>query len=135
MIRRETVGACRKGAISIFRFGGQLWRDIRQKRQIFEILGIKWKECFDSPWQVTENICIFLHFRENIIWRHFCGHSTSLRREVHRRKVSYSINGFKFYDRKIDLELVNSLNTKVATIEKPVNWFAEQINWLISIWW
>ena len=124
MIRRGRGGTCCKGGISIFWLGGQLWKDIRQKRQIFEILGMRRKEWFDSSLQVTENIYIFLHFRENIIWRHFWRHSTSLRTEVHRRKVSYSINLFKFYVRKIDLELINSLNTKIATIEKPVNWFA-----------
>ena len=30
---------------------------------------------------------------------------------------------------------VNSLNVNVAIIQKPVNWFAKQINWLVSIWW
>ena len=29
----------------------------------------------------------------------------------------------------------NSLNAKVAIIQKPVNWFTLQINWLVSIWW
>ena len=29
---------------------------------------------------------------------------------------------------------VNSLNAKNAIIQKPVNWFAEQINRLVSIW-
>ena len=29
----------------------------------------------------------------------------------------------------------NSFNAKVAIILKPVNWFALQINWRVSIWW
>ena len=29
----------------------------------------------------------------------------------------------------------NSLNAKVVIILKPINWFAEQINWPVSIWW
>ena len=29
----------------------------------------------------------------------------------------------------------NSLKAKVAIIQKTVNWFALEINWLISIWW
>ena len=28
----------------------------------------------------------------------------------------------------------NPLNASVALIQKPVNWLAEQINWLVSIW-
>ena len=31
--------------------------------------------------------------------------------------------------------LVNPLTTNVHIIQKPVSWFAEQINWLVSIWW
>ena len=29
---------------------------------------------------------------------------------------------------------VNPLSASVALIYKPVNWFAQQINWLVSIW-
>ena len=29
----------------------------------------------------------------------------------------------------------NPLTTNVPIIQKPVSWFSEQINWLISIWW
>ena len=28
----------------------------------------------------------------------------------------------------------NPLNSSVAFIQKPVNWFAVQINWLVSVW-
>ena len=31
-------------------------------------------------------------------------------------------------------KLFNPLNASVALIQKPVNWFAKQINWLVSIW-
>ena len=31
--------------------------------------------------------------------------------------------------------LFNSLNAKVAKISKLVNWFAQQISWLVFIWW
>ena len=30
--------------------------------------------------------------------------------------------------------LINPLSTSVALMEKPVNWFAQIINWLVSIW-
>ena len=30
---------------------------------------------------------------------------------------------------------LNSLNAKVVIKKKPVNWFAKQINWLVSTWW
>ena len=30
--------------------------------------------------------------------------------------------------------LLHSLNAKVSIIQKPVNWFAEKINWRVSIW-
>ena len=30
--------------------------------------------------------------------------------------------------------LFNRLNAIVALIQKPVNWFAVQMNWLVSIW-
>ena len=29
----------------------------------------------------------------------------------------------------------NSLNAKVIILQKPVNWFALQINWLVFVWW
>ena len=29
---------------------------------------------------------------------------------------------------------VNPLNASIAPTQKPVNWFAVQINWLVSIW-
>ena len=29
----------------------------------------------------------------------------------------------------------NPLTTNVPIIQKPFSWFAEQINWLVSIWW
>ena len=29
---------------------------------------------------------------------------------------------------------INPLSTSVALIEKPVNWFAQQINWLVPVW-
>ena len=29
----------------------------------------------------------------------------------------------------------NPITTNVPIIKKPVSWFAEQINWLVSIWW
>ena len=32
------------------------------------------------------------------------------------------------------LEVFNLLNVSIALIKKPVNWFAVQINWLVSIW-
>ena len=32
-----------------------------------------------------------------------------------------------------DVFINNSLNAKVAIIQKPFNWFVEQINWLVSI--
>ena len=49
---------------------------------------------------------------------------------------------FKFsFSSKLNVALIffnfpfNSLNAKIAMIQKPINWFAEQINWLVSIWW
>ena len=30
--------------------------------------------------------------------------------------------------------VINQLSASVALIQKPVNWFALQINWLVSIW-
>ena len=38
----------------------------------------------------------------------------------------------EFWDTKIPLNL---LNAKVAIIYKAIAWFAEQINWLVSLWW
>ena len=32
------------------------------------------------------------------------------------------------------LSVVNPLSASVALIQKPVNWFVLQINWLVSIW-
>ena len=29
---------------------------------------------------------------------------------------------------------LNPLSAIVAVIEKPVNWFAQQIDWLVSVW-
>ena len=30
---------------------------------------------------------------------------------------------------------INPLTANVPIIQKPLRWFAEQINWLVSIWW
>ena len=49
---------------------------------------------------------------------------------------TFSIDIFEI--KRLSTEKVNKinwLNTKVATIQKPVNWLALQINWLVSIWW
>ena len=35
----------------------------------------------------------------------------------------------------LELNKLNWLNAKVIIIKKPVNWFVEQINLLVSIWW
>ena len=32
------------------------------------------------------------------------------------------------------LKAINLSNESVSLIYKPVNWFAQQINWLVSIW-
>ena len=32
------------------------------------------------------------------------------------------------------LNLLNPLSTSVALTKKPINWFAQQITWLVSIW-
>ena len=32
------------------------------------------------------------------------------------------------------INLVNPLSANVALLQKPANWFAVQINWLVSIW-
>ena len=34
----------------------------------------------------------------------------------------------------IPLGILKSLNASVAPVQKPVNWFAVQIIWLVSIW-
>ena len=36
---------------------------------------------------------------------------------------------------ELDNLTFNTLTTNVPTIKKPVNWFALQINWLVSLWW
>ena len=33
------------------------------------------------------------------------------------------------------LYFINLLTTNAPIIQKPVSWFAEQIKWLVSIWW
>ena len=42
---------------------------------------------------------------------------------------------FVKYSRNQTLSLLfNSLNASVAVTQKPVNWFSQQINWLVFIW-
>ena len=34
----------------------------------------------------------------------------------------------------VNFEQINPLSASVTLVEKPVNWFAQQINWLVSVW-
>ena len=45
-------------------------------------------------------------------------------RDLHHEKVNDSDHSEK---------IINWLNANVAIVQKPVNWFALQINWLVSI--
>ena len=38
------------------------------------------------------------------------------------------------FNHNLVTKLFNPLNASVALIQKPVNWFPQQINWLVSIW-
>ena len=49
-------------------------------------------------------------------------------------KKSWMLTSLFVLDYVIKHQMLNPLSASVALIWKPVNWFAVQINWLVSIW-
>ena len=55
-------------------------------------------------------------------------------------KTKFTTSNFKQWKEKVSAKVKekitepNPLSASVALIWKPVNWFAVQINWLVSIW-